>query len=353
VESVVKVDNDWKLDFRDVLIRPRLGNLSSRKDVVLDRTFQFPHSGATWTAFPLVASNMDATGTIEMARALSKHGAITALSKYYPTRELIPFFRSAAGANAFFSVGISSSDLERLQAVKAKTPISKISVEVANGYIPDLPKFVSALRRENPKAIIMAGSVCTPEGTQTLLRSGADIARVGIGSGSVCITRQVTGVGFPQLAAVIECSQAAHEERGLICSDGGCIVPGDICKAFGAGADFVMLGGMLAGHRQCAGAITYRIRGSKRVPVSMQFYGMASDIAQEKHFGGKAAYRASEGKIVSVPYRGNVEDTILAIKGGLRSMMTYIDASVLPEVHAKTEFVKVEAPLNTVLGTNA
>jgi GMP reductase len=350
MESVVKVDSDRKLDFHDVLIRPRLGNVSSRKDVILDRTFQFRHSAAPWTTFPLVASNMDATGTIEMARALWKHGAITALSKYYSIRELIRFFRSPAGANAFFSVGITSSDLQGLQTLKAKTSISKISVEVANGYIPDLPKFVSALRRENPEAIIMAGSVCTPEGTKTLLRAGADIARVGIGSGSVCITRKVTGVGFPQLSAIIECSQAAREERGLICSDGGCIVPGDICKAFGAGADFVMLGGMLAGHQQCAGAITYRARGRRRVPVSMQFYGMASHIAQEKHFGGKAPYRALEGKVVSVPYRGNVEDTVLAIKGGLRSMMTYIDASTLQEVHAKTEFVKVRAQLNAVFG---
>jgi GMP reductase len=285
-----------------------------------------------------------------MARALSTQGAITALSKYYRRRELIAFFCSAAGANAFFSVGITSSDLERLRAVKAKAPISKISIEVANGYIPDLPKFISRVRQENPDAIIMAGSVCTPEGTRTLLRAGADIVRVGIGSGSVCITRKVTGVGFPQLSAVIECSEAAREEKGLICSDGGCVVPGDICKAFGAGADFVMLGGMLAGHKECAGTITYRRSGRKRIPTSMQFYGMASDIAQERHFGGKAAYRASEGKVVSVPYRGNVKDTILAIKGGLRSMMTYIDAFTLSEVREKADFIKVGAQLNTVFG---
>jgi GMP reductase len=300
----VKVDDDLKLDFRDVLIRPRLGKLSSRKDVVLERTFQFSHSSATWTVFPLVASNMDATGTIRMARALSKHGAITALSKYYSTHELVPFFRSAASTNAFFSVGITSSDLERLQAVKAKTSISKISVEVANGYIPDLPKFVSVLRRENSNAIITAGSVCTPEGTQALLRAGADIVRVGIGSGSVCITRKVTGVGFPQLAAIIECSQAAHEERGLICSDGGCAVPGDICKAFGAGADFVMLGGMLAGHRQCAGAITYRIRGRKRVPVSMQFYGMLPILPRKSISVGRRRIVPRKERLSAFPTGG-------------------------------------------------
>jgi GMP reductase len=216
--------------------------------------------------------------------------------------------------------------------------------------IPDLPKFVSALRRENPEAIIMAGSVCTPEGTQHVLRAGADIARIGIGSGSVCITRKVTGVGYPQLSAVIECAQAAHDEKGLICSDGGCIVPGDICKAFGAGADFVMLGGMLAGHKQCAGTVIYQRKGGKRIPVSMQFYGMASVVAQVKHFGGNAEYRASEGKAVNVPYRGDVEDTLLEIMGGLRSMMTYIDAASLSEIHAKAEFVKVGTQLNTVFG---
>jgi GMP reductase len=228
--------------------------------------------------------------------------------------------------------------------------IAKISVEVANGYIPDLPKFVAGLRQENPTAIIMAGSVCTAEGTQNLISAGADIVRVGIGSGSVCITRKITGVGFPQLSAIIECSQAAHEKGGLICSDGGCAVSGDVCKAFGAGADFVMLGGMLAGHKECAGTIRYRRKGRKRVPVSMEFYGMASDIAQERHFGGKAAYRASEGKAVQVPYRGSVQDTILEIQGGLRSMMTYINASAMSEIAANTDFVRVGAQLNTIFG---
>jgi GMP reductase len=346
----VKIESDQKLDFCDVLVRPCPSTLSSRRDVDIKRTFAFSHSGTTWTGFPLVASNMDATGTLEMAKALSEHDALTALSKYYKLEELKKFFHKQESESAFFSMGITTADLDKLTALKSNISISKLCIEVANGYIPDLPKFVRMVRQDNPTAIIMAGSVCTPEMTKHLLQAGADIIRVGIGSGSVCITRRVAGVGYPQLSAIIECSEAAHQEKGFICSDGGCTVPGDICKAFGAGADFVMLGGMLAGHTECEGVIKYKKKDGKKVPVSMQFYGMASDIAQKKHFGGIASYRALEGKVVDVPYRGSVADTVQEIRGGLRSMMTYIDARDLSEVTAKTTFVKVGTQLNIVYG---
>lgn len=346
----MKIEQEKKLDFRDVLIRPRPSRLSSRQSVSLTRTFEFSNSSAKWSGFPLIASNMDTTGTIEMARALSKYGAVTALSKYYSPEKLIKFFRTQPSENSFYSMGITPAEFDQLKKLKDKISLPKISIEVANGYIPDLPKVIAAVRRECPQAIIMAGSVCTPEGTRNVLKAGADIARVGIGSGSVCITRKITGIGYPQLSAAIECAEAAHQEGGFICSDGGCTVPGDVCKAFGAGADFVMLGGMLAGHKECSGVIKYERKRGKKIPVSMQFYGMASDIAQQKHFGGKAAYRASEGKVVNVPYRGAVAQTILEIMGGLRSMMTYIDAADLSEVSANTHFVKVGAQLNTVFG---
>lgn len=346
----MKIETDQKLDFKDVLVRPRPSRLASRKDVLLMRTFTFPHSDSSWTTFPLVASNMDATGTFDMAKALQKQGAVAALSKYYKVGELAKFFVSPQSRNTFFSMGITPIDADKLKELKARVPVTKICIEVANGYIHSLPKFISDIRKENPTAIIMAGSVCTPEGTKLLLRAGADIVRVGIGSGSVCITRKVAGVGYPQVSAIIECAEAAREENGLICSDGGCVSPGDVCKAFGAGADLVMLGGMLAGHAECNGKIRYRKRGTNKVPVSMQFYGMASDIAQERHFGGKASYRAAEGKAVEIPYRGRVEGTIMEIMGGLRSMMTYIDAAELAEVCSKTTFIKVGTQLNTVFG---
>lgn len=346
----MKVEADTKLDFKDVLIRPQPSTLSSRREVDIKRQFRFPHSGTTWAGFPLVASNMDTTGTLQMAEALLKYDALTALSKYYSIGELTKFFKSAQSENAFFSMGITAEDVDKLKSVKKKISIAKICIEVANGYIPDLKKCIDLVRKQNPTVVIMAGSVCTPEITETLIQCGADIVRVGIGSGSVCITRRVAGVGYPQLSAILECSQAAHDARGFICSDGGCSVPGDICKAFGAGADFIMLGGMLAGHAECEGKIRYEKKAGKKIPVAMQFYGMASEIAQKKHFGGMASYRAVEGKVVDVPYRGAVSDTVQEIAGGVRSMMTYIDARDLSEIPAKTRFVKVKTQLNTTFG---
>jgi GMP reductase len=239
----VEFDQERKIDFSDVLISPRPSSLNSRKDVLLTRTFEFPRSSTTWTVLPLMASNMDAIGTIAMAEALAEVEAVGSISKYIDHKALVRFFGRAASRHSFFSMGITAKEFERLMTVNRHVTIAKISIEVANGYIEGLSKFVAAVRQAFPMALILAGSVCTPEGTTNLLKAGADIARVGIGSGSVCITRRVTGVGYPQLSAVIECSEAAHDVGGFICSDGGCTVPGDICKALCAGADFVMLGG--------------------------------------------------------------------------------------------------------------
>lgn len=283
-----------------------------------------------------------------MAEALAAQRALTALSKYYDQKSLSDFFGERDREYAFYSTGITSGDLDKLRSLKKKITISKICIEVANGYIPSLKKFVSAIRKELPNAIILAGSVCTPEGTIDLIKAGADIIRVGIGSGSVCLTRKVAGVGYPQLSAILECSEAAHQQDAFVCSDGGCVVPGDVCKALGAGADFVMLGGMLAGHDECDGKIRYVRRGKRRVPASMTFYGMASAVAQTKHFGGLASYKAVEGKEVSVPYRGAVSATMQEIEGGLRSMMTYVDAKEVSEISSKTNFVRVRMQTNDI-----
>lgn len=346
----LKIEADRKLDFRDVLIRPRPSRLSSRREVNITRIFEFPHTAMGWTGFPLIASNMDATGTIRMARALARHNALTALSKYYEVQELAQFFTTQESENSFYTMGITTDDWDKLEALKSRISVEKICIEVANGYIKDLQEFVDRVRKANANSIIMAGSVCTPEMTQNLLRAGADIIRVGIGSGSVCITRKLTGVGYPQLSAILECSEAAHQVNGFICSDGGCTTAGDVCKAYGAGADFVMLGGMLTGHTECEGKIRYKTSGGRKRPVSMQFYGMASALAQKKHYGGVSSYGVPEGIVVEVPYRGNVATTLQDIMGGLRSMMTYIDAKELAEVPAKTSFVRVGAQLNTVYG---
>jgi GMP reductase len=232
--------------------------------------------------------------------------------------------------------------------VKRHVPLRKISLDVANGYTESFLEAVARTRDDNKDAIIMAGTIVTAEMAEALILAGADIVRVGIGSGSVCTTRDLTGVGYPQLSAVIECADAAHGLNGQVCSDGGCSVPGDIAKAFGGGADFVMTGGMLAGHDQCEGEIKYEVRDGEKVPVAMKFYGMSSETAMNKYHGGVADYRASEGKTVEVPYRGDVKATVQEIMGGVRSMMTYIGATQLKEVPKRTTFVVGDAQRNPV-----
>lgn len=241
-------------------------------------------------------------------------------------------------------------DWDKLAKVKQQVVVPMINIDVANGYTQQFLDAVVRLRSENPTAVIMAGTVVTAEMTEALILAGADIIRIGIGSGSVCTTRDLTGVGFPQLSAVIECADAAHGLKGHVCSDGGCVVPGDIVKAIAGGADFVMLGGMLAGHAECAGEIVYQDVNGKRVEESMRFYGMSSETAMEKHHGGVADYRAAEGKTVNVPYRGEVKETLSHIAGGLRSAMTYIGAENLKEVTKRATFIMVNAQRNTAFG---
>jgi GMP reductase len=204
---------------------------------------------------------------------------------------------------------------------------------------------VQRIRAAHPQLVIMAGNVVTGEMTEELLLSGADIVKVGIGPGSVCTTRKMTGVGYPQLSAVIECADAAHGLGGHICADGGCTTPGDVAKAFGAGADFVMLGGMFAGHDESGGELVER-NGEK----FKRFYGMSSKTAMEKYAGGVAEYRAAEGKEVLVPYRGPVADTVQEILGGVRSACTYVGARRLKEFSKRTTFVRVTQQANEVFG---
>lgn len=342
------IEPDLKLDFKDVLIRPKRSTLSSRADVDITRKFRFLHGGGEWTGFPLIASNMDTIGTFGMARALTSFRAMVALHKYYPADKIIEFFHGKEAADTFYTMGTTETDKEKFDYVKSKAPLSKLSIDVANGYTEAFLESVMVTRDENPDAILMAGTIVTGEMAEALILAGADIVRVGIGSGSVCTTRDLTGVGYPQLSAIIECADAAHGLKGHVCSDGGCTVPGDIAKAFGGGADFVMLGGMLAGHEECDGELRYETRQGKEVPVAMQFYGMSSDTAMDKHHGGVAEYRASEGKTVEVPYRGQVGGTMQEIAGGVRSMMTYIGAVKLKEVPKRTTFIMTGAQRNNI-----
>ncbi len=346
----MRIESDPKLDFKDVLIRPKRSTLPSRSKVDIDRQFRFVHTGRVWSGFPLIAANMDVTGTIPIAAALARHGAMAALHKYYTPERLIEFFRSEDSRNTFYTIGTNEADGEKLELVKKQVAVPMICLDVANGYTEKFVEMVARTREQNPDAVIMAGNVVTGDMTEALVLAGADIVKVGIGPGSVCTTRKMTGVGYPQLSAVIECADAAHGLKGQVCADGGCTVPGDIAKAYGGGADFVMLGGMLAGHDECEGVLRFEERDGEKVPVAMTFYGMSSDTAMNKYAGGVAKYRASEGKTVEVPYRGPVEATMQEIMGGVRSMMTYIGATSLKEVPKRTTFIMVGAQLNTVFG---
>ncbi|XP_069349231.1 GMP reductase 1 isoform X2 [Eulemur rufifrons] len=313
-----RIDADLKLDFKDVLLRPKRSSLKSRAEVDLERTFTFRNSKQTYSGIPIIVANMDTVGTFEMAAVMSQHVAV--------------------------SSGSGQNDLEKMTSILEAVPqIKFICLDVANGYSEHFVEFVKLVRAKFPEHTIMAGNVVTGEMVEELILSGADIIKVGVGPGSVCTTRTKTGVGYPQLSAVIECADSAHGLKGHIISDGGCTCPGDVAKAFGAGADFVMLGGMFSGHTECAGELIER--NGRKLKL---FYGMSSETAMKKHAGGVAEYRASEGKTVEVPYKGDVENTILDILGGLRSTCTYVGAAKLKELSRRATFIRVTQQHNTV-----
>jgi len=341
------VETEVKLDFKDVLIRPKRSSLASRSQVTVERTFTFPNSKQTWTGTPIIAANMDVVGTFEVAEVLAKRKCMTAMQKHYSVDEW-KAWAAGSGKEALpyvaVSCGIMQKDMDKLKEVLAAIPeVRMICVDVANGYSEIFVQCIRNVRKQFPEHTIMAGNVVTKEMTEELIFSGADIVKVGIGPGSVCTTRKQTGVGYPQLSAVLECADAAHGLGGRIISDGGCTCPGDVAKAFGAGSDFVMLGGMLAGHEECAGETVEA--GGQFFKV---FYGMSSDTAMKKYAGGVAEYRSSEGKTVKVPYRGPVDETIRDILGGIRSACTYVGAGELREMPKRTTFIRVTQQLNNV-----
>ncbi|WP_392421231.1 GMP reductase [Edwardsiella piscicida] len=345
----MRIEEDLKLGFKDVLIRPKRSTLKSRSDVELVREYHFKHSGWQWSGVPLIAANMDTVGTFSMARVLAGFDVLTAVHKHYSVEQWQAFVSSVGEEtlrHVMVSTGTSEADFIKLRQILALSPSLKfICIDVANGYSEHFVDFLRKARDACPDKVICAGNVVTGEMVEELILSGADIVKVGIGPGSVCTTRVKTGVGYPQLSAVIECADAAHGLGGQIVSDGGCTVPGDVAKAFGGGADFVMLGGMLAAHEECEGRIVEE-QGRKM----MLFYGMSSASAMNRHVGGVADYRAAEGKTVSLPLRGPVENTVRDILGGLRSACTYVGASRLKELTKRTTFIRVAEQENRVFG---
>ncbi len=349
----MRIEEDIKLDFKDVLIRPKRSTLASRKDVDISRDLKFKWSNLDFTGVPIIAANMDGVGTFEMAQAFRENGngLTVALHKHYPLEDLVSYFSEYGGRDVWYSIGLAGEDREKLKAFldsasqKEGKGIEKICIDVANGYSENFTDYIKSIRDFLPEGIaIMAGNVVTGEMVEELILSGVDIVKVGIGPGSVCTTRKMTGVGYPQLSAIIECADAAHGLGGHICGDGGCTVPGDVAKAFAGGADFVMLGGMLAGHDEAEQEIVEEDDGQKYAI----FYGMSSDTAMTKHKGGVAEYRASEGKTVKVPYKGSIHNTLQDLLGGVRSTCTYVGAHRLKELTKRTTFVRVTQQINNI-----
>lgn len=345
----MRIEQELKLGFKDVLFRPKRSTLKSRSQVNLTREFTFKHSGRQWFGVPVIAANMDSVGSFAMAKTLADHGVMTAVHKHYTVADWAEFVKSADKAvlnNVMVSTGTSEADFQKTKDVMALSDeLIFICIDIANGYSEHLVEYVQKVRAAFPDKVITAGNVVTGDMVEELILAGADIVKVGIGPGSVCTTRVKTGVGYPQLSAIIECADAAHGLGGRIIGDGGCTCPGDVAKAFGGGADFVMLGGMLAGHEEAGGELVV-----KDGETFMKFYGMSSKSAMDKYSGGVAGYRAAEGKTVLLPYRGSVHGTIQDILGGVRSTCTYVGAAELRELTKRTTFIRVQEQENNVYG---
>ena len=348
----MKIENDIKFDFSDVLIRPKRTVLSSRSQVSLTRKFTFPNSTSTWEGVPVIAANMDTTGTFGVMDVLSKHQILTCLTKFYGKND----FKNQPNMqhnwkNAIISTGISDMDYIKLSEILTwrtgstdQDDITWVCVDIANGYMQKIVDFCKKLREEFSNIILIAGNVATREMTEELiLNGGVDIVKVGIGPGSACLTRLKTGVGMPQLSCIIECADAAHGAGGYIIADGGITCPGDMAKAFGGGADFVMMGGQFAGHDENPGE-TVEENGEK----FKLFYGMSSEHAMNKHYGKMEKYRSSEGRVIKIKYKGPLENTVLDYLGGLRSACTYINAKCIKYIPKCTTFVRVNNQLNLI-----
>jgi GMP reductase len=342
----MRIDYNTHLDYSDVLLKPKRSTLNSRREVDILREFNFIHAQKKMSCVPIVASNMDGVGTFSMAKVLQEFEMLTVLRKHYT----IDDWKTAVGSglklkyvSACIGTGAiwdnTASDYQTLKQVMTMFPdVQYITIDVANAYHEQFVDFLSRIRTEFPDKII-AGNVVSPEMTEELIINGADIVKVGIGPGSVCTTRTETGVGVPQFSAIIECADAANGVGGHIMADGGCTAPGDIAKGLGAGAHFVMLGGMLAGHDESE----LELRDGKRY-----FYGMSSQSAFDAHGARKDGYRGTEGKTVALDDRGPVKETVEHILSSVRSSCVYIGARRIKDIPKCAHFVKVNNVRNRI-----
>ena len=353
----MKIDNRPNLDFKNVLIKPQRTTITSRSEVNLCRKFTFPNSKSNWEGVPIMAANMDTTGTFEVFNVLSKHKMLTCMHKFYSLADYQHFFENRVvdenididmvSEYMVVSTGISEDNFNNLCEIMQEYSFKWICIDVANGYMQKMIEFCKKVRETFPNKIIIAGNVATSEMTQELIiNGGVDIVKVGIGPGSACLTRLKTGVGVPQLSAIIDCADAAHGCSGYIIGDGGITCPGDMAKAFGGGADFVMCGGVFSGHDENPGEIVEEITNNEIVRYKL-FYGMSSELAMKKHYGKMEKYRSSEGRVIKIKYKGKLENTVLDYLGGIRSTCAYVNAHKIKHLPKCTTFLIVTQQLNT------
>ena len=344
----MRIEDEIKLTFDDVLIRPKRSTLVSRSEVDLTRDFKFKYTSKTWSGVPIISANMDTTGTFETAKSLEKYGILTAIHKFYSLKDWEDNLKNLNPKYVIVTVGSSDEEFNKAKNIfKLNNELDFLCLDVANGYREDFLQAVAKFREAFPEKIIMAGNVATREMTEAIILAGADIVKVGIGPGSVCTTRKVAGVGYPQLSSISECADAAHGLGGHVISDGGCKFPGDVAKAFGAGSDFVMLGGMFAGHAESGGDLVTDENGQ----MYKDFYGMSSELAQQRYYGDLAEHRASEGKKVRLKYKGSIDITVQSILGGVRSACSYVGAKTLKDLPKCTTFIRVTQTTNEIFTT--
>lgn len=380
---MTQIIEEVQLDYCDVMIKPKRSTLNSRSEPNVYRDYKFRWTNRIINGNGLMVANMATTGTFEMAKVMQKNKMFCCLQKHYTYEELKTFlednFNNPESHNndyIFVSTGIKAGDYEKICKVIDLGLCKNLCIDVANGYIPNLLSFVKKIREQYPSLAIMVGNVVTGDMVQDLILAGADVVKCGIGPGANCTTRKQTGCGRPQLSAVIECAEAAHAVDGLICADGGVTCTGDICKAYGAGADFVMVGSLVAGTDEAEGDVIEKMyrtneyefyeedcctltkpstrewteyHPDKPIYEIKQFklaYGMSSKFAQDKHWCGMAKYRTSEGIVTLKEYVGPAQEIIDSYLGGLRSCMTYISAKRLKDIPKCCTFYKTNRILN-------
>lgn len=340
-----KVETNLKLDFNDVLIKPCTSSIDSRQHVNLNCNYEFKYGKYSWIGIPILSSNMHHTGTLNMATAINKLGLGVCFSKYCDPENLIDFLVHDKTKLNFYTTGIQDIDYENLLHCADTVTPQYILVDVANGYMTRFLRFITKVRNKFPESVIAAGNVATAEGTRDIIEAGADIVKVSIGCGSCCTTRIMTGVGYPAISCLLECSEVARDMDGYIINDGGCVRVGDVCKAFAAGADFCMTGYLFSGHKECEGHIVESPDGEKKI----LFFGMSSKEAHTKFNGGLGKYRAAEGKASYIPFKSNIDDTVQKILGGLRSTCSYVGAENLSDLYDKAVFIRTNVQENTIL----